>query len=1138
MKSIRVLTLMIFPTIFCLGSLFAANLHFEGKAKNLQSQFASDVWMTIQTDENSTFQVIGQFDNVTLFGRFNLPGKTIECPEASTFNRCLHFSGKIAIGHDGSNFPSRTRIQFEIWINMSNSSATGRYLIHPIPPYFLNQQPGELNFKATEDNTLLSGFNEEIAANPQDARKYWNRAIYHELHENFVAAAVDFRRFISLKPLDGDGYGMLSWMLIRNGQWTEATPHARKATELDPVNPFWVMMLAHIDLLAGRKLQALGKYRDTLHLIKNKREFEEGPVADLNLFIKRGLNMADARLALAYIQKYYPDIAAVPYERANLLGVKGYYKEAIPFFQTALLISEQNLGKEHPFVGELLVQYANVMLSTSQIPESIDFFERALDIFDNSMMKSHKSVIYALEDLADLYQTLGSYEKAEKLILRAIEVCDMTDVHPIVKIDLKARLGVLWGNYMGKPDEAIKLYEQAFSDIKKIMGPFNPYMAKYLNDYAILLSQAGHTKEAIAYYERALLINEQAWGADHPNVATNCFNLAIQYRSLNETSKAEEYLIKALGLASKSGLVDLTWRIQNMLSSILNEQNNPEAGIFWGKQAVNTVQTMRSGITTINKDLQKIFVKDKAYIYRELTTLLIDNGRLAEAQQVLAMLKEEEYHDFIRRNTANGKKKSTTASYSPLEKPWADRYGELTSRLAVMCQELAVLKDKKRSARSVEEQTRYKQLKKKLKVANRQFSEYLFGLKETFRRMGVERAEDLAAKNLECSEQLKGVLKDLGHGAVIIHYLMTDQRLSIILTTPLMQLHRESRISSKDLNRKIFNFREDLQNPNSDPMATAQELYKLLIAPIENDLKLVKAKTLMLSLDGTLRYLPFATLHDGEKFLAETYATVLFTEAARTNLKDQPSRKWEIAGLGVSAGTEDFSPLPAVHQELNSIVLQENPEDREGILQGIIHMDSKFTVDALTEALEEEYPVIHIASHFSFNPGTESDSFLLIGNGRKLTLADIKEGDFPFSDVELLTLSACETAIGGKASNGREIEGLGALAQNKGAKGVLATLWPVADNSTGIFMLNLYQLREKGKLTKAEALRHTQLLFIKNAKKIRTDAKRRGKITLLSKETGDSSNRKGANPGSPDQVMDSYMHPFYWAPFILMGNWL
>jgi CHAT domain-containing protein len=147
-----------------------------------------------------------------------------------------------------------------------------------------------------------------------------------------------------------------------------------------------------------------------------------------------------------------------------------------------------------------------------------------------------------------------------------------------------------------------------------------------------------------------------------------------------------------------------------------------------------------------------------------------------------------------------------------------------------------------------------------------------------------------------------------------------------------------------------------------------------------------------------------------------------------------------------------------------------------------------------------------------------------------LTLDELGSPRYRFSNVELLTLSACNTAVGQNAE-GSEVEGFGVLAQRQGAAGVMATLWPVADASTGLFMQAFYRLLAEQRLSKAEALRQTQLAFIGGEITVGTGSGRfRGEtVTGWSRPTGDD---------STSTVPDDWRHPYYWAPFILMGNWL
>jgi CHAT domain-containing protein len=360
----------------------------------------------------------------------------------------------------------------------------------------------------------------------------------------------------------------------------------------------------------------------------------------------------------------------------------------------------------------------------------------------------------------------------------------------------------------------------------------------------------------------------------------------------------------------------------------------------------------------------------------------------------------------------------------------------------------------------------------------------------------------------------------------LAQYFILDDKVAILLTTPNAVVAREAIIPRQKLNELILNFRKVLSNPAVDPELQAEVLYKVLIDPIAADLHQAGAKTLMLDLDDTLRYLPFAALYDGKDYVIENMSVVMVTEAVRDKLAAQANpEEWKVWGLGITKSGPGYEALPYAGVELNGIAGQ------QGVLAGKVMLDKAFTEGSLRDGLDLSYPIVHIASHFQFTPGSMDDSFLLLGDGSHMTLAEIRN-KLNFSSVELLTLSACETALGDDsvAHHGVEVEGLGALAQQAGAKAVLATLWPVADESTAALMRALYQAHKVDHLDKAESLRQAQLALLHGTVKAASgSAERRG----LTRKTETAA-------GRPFKIDSNapYAHPFYWAPFILMGNWL
>jgi len=405
---------------------------------------------------------------------------------------------------------------------------------------------------------------------------------------------------------------------------------------------------------------------------------------------------------------------------------------------------------------------------------------------------------------------------------------------------------------------------------------------------------------------------------------------------------------------------------------------------------------------------------------------------------------------------------------------------------------------------------------------------------------------------------LMETLAELGPGTVVLYTVVTDERYRVIVITPEAQVARDYPISAAALNCKVHAFREVLRatsgdTPAFDPRPLAQELYQILVAPVAHDLEGANAQTLMWVLDGALRYLPVAALYDGERYLVERYRQVVMTPASESRLKDLPRPAWTVLGLGVSKAHGNFAALPAVPTELRGIIRTVEPAT-DGVLPGIIQLDEAFTAQTLWAALQQQYPVVHIASHFQFRPGNEAESFLLLGDGSHLSLAQLKEQWNVFRGVDLLTLSACDTAMGSSGATGTEVEGFAVLAQRKGAKAVVASLWPVADASTQALMQTFYRQRESQPgMPKVEALRQAQLILLRGQgapppglQVAALSGALAGEISAAPPRGLDLEPLQQAKGFCGDVAMQPrfvpspqapYAHPYYWAPFILIGNW-
>ncbi len=215
------------------------------------------------------------------------------------------------------------------------------------------------------------------------------------------------------------------------------------------------------------------------------------------------------------------------------------------------------------------------------------------------------------------------------------------------------------------------------------------------------------------------------------------------------------------------------------------------------------------------------------------------------------MLKEEEYFDFIRRDSKEASSLNGRAELTPKEAEWEKRYREIADQLTLLGRERGELLAKQ--SRTPEEEQRLSKLETDLRLSQEAFQKFLDQL---FSEFGKSEMAKQRVFQLQGSQGLMEDLRELGSGAVALYTLLGKDKYRVILVTPDVQKGFEFPIKAADLNRKVLALREVLQDPKLDPLPLAQELYRILVAPLARDLEQAHAQTLMWSLDGVLRYVP------------------------------------------------------------------------------------------------------------------------------------------------------------------------------------------------------------------------------------------------------------------------------------------
>ena len=872
-----------------------------------------------------------------------------------------------------------------------------------------------------------------------------------------------------------DTLNFLGEVYLTTGQYEKAMSYFQPALKIakeianaadgDPTDvAFTLQYIADAHDKQRQYDQALPIYQQALDIFRDRLKAKKGDHDSL----QGSVNITLSRMASIYFKSSKYDLALTSYQQIlpivterndhigkvqtlNNMGViyanQTAYAQALESYEQALTLVRTLCcyrGDEAAILNNLSALY----FSLGQNRRALELADQATKIY----FKLNTENFAGLQktEIEILHDVLGEDNSNPTLTSRGLSVRATVGDTANNNVTVKAgqannlnNLAQLYSN-SGKYQEAIALFQKAKAIYHEIGNDLG--IGITLDNIGSTYTRLGQKEQAISFHQQALAQYEKVGDRAGTGVALN--NLGRAYVNMGKQSEAIAAYQKALNIAREVHDPTTESVVLANIGDFFAQQKQLEMAIAFLKQSVNIRESIRQSIRMLPREDRAAYKQSVAYTYRYLATLLLERGRIYEAMQILDLLKVQELQDYLRDVKGN------------------DRTALGITLLAA-------------------EQS----------LINTNIQSLLNGSPLTTQ---IQQTAIPQSLNLATSRSLLANVQKFGDRAAMFYPLLFEDRLFLLLlpakSSPIL---RSITIQPEAFTKLLQDFRADLQDAeSSDVKESANHLYQYLIKPIEADLKSANIELLLYAPDGQMRYIPLAALYDGKQWLVERYSFNYLTASGLldvTTISKPPIKTIAAAftqgEIKFAIGNEKFSfvGLPFAGKEIDQIAAT-FPDTTKLV-------DTFFSREAIASQFSN-YSLIHLATHAAFVRGTPEDSFVLMGNGDRLNLRELREWKLP--NTQLIVLSACQTALGGVVGTGEEILGFGYQIQRTGAKAAIASLWTVSDQGTQTLMSNFYQQLHKGNNI-INSLRQSQLALLQST-----------------------------------QI--EFQHPYFWSAFILIGN--
>ena len=756
------------------------------------------------------------------------------------------------------------------------------------------------------------------------------------------------------------------------------------------------------------------------------------------------------------------------FEQAQAVYRRGHFEQAIDHWQALLEIKRLKVS-EHI---EILIQLARTYQALGLSQQALDSLLQAESLANQSPKK------------------LTAFSTFSNRLIRVKLLLSLSDIYLAMREDIKARYYADKSFSLLPPNAPPLIRATVLNNLGNVLT-VEAYYAKAVKTYARCVALASPdailSGRALINMAHAHLKNGQGFAA------VKALSSARQQFESLESSYAKAFGLISMGeLAqrlpistadnqnSKSKIQNFTYQTLNAALNMALELDNPRlisyAYGFLG-QLYETAQRLqealhftRRAIFYAKLDTNSFFTQQNQaseILYRWQWQL----GRLFKAQRQEDKAIEA-YKNAV--NSLQPIRQEMTIGYRNTLQSFRERVGPIYFELAdLLLQRAARLNDT--------ESEKETSLKEAL---------------DTIELFKTAELQDYFQDECVVNSQSKRTLLDKGIApfTAVVYPILLSDRIEILLNLPQGIQQFIIPIPASQLIDEVNEFRFELETKEMNYfLPYAKRLYRWLIAPLLGSLTAHKIDTLIIVPDGVLRTIPFAALHDGRKYLISQYAVVTMPGLTLTEFygnHKQNRHPTKILLSGLSDGRQGYSALRNIPYEIKGIAQLYGKAATQ-----LLNQD--FTVNNFSQTLKKTiYSILHIASHGQFG-GQPQNTFLLTYDG-KLTVNQLESlirlNERRQEPMELLTLSACQTAVG----NDQAALGLAGIALKAGARSALASLWFINDKATSILMKKFYQQWQEKGLSKAKALQAAQQYLLKYSR---------------------------------------YRHPAYWASFLLIGDW-